>query len=236
MGQEAAFRPLQTATRLKVTGCDLFSAGDFADAPGREDIVFRDPGRGIYKRLVIERGKLIGAVMYGDTADGNWFFQLIKDATDITAMRDTLIFGPAYQGGTQADPLATVAALPPSAEICGCNGVCKGRIQETIIAKNLTSLDEVRAHTKASSSCGTCTGLVEQVMALTLGDGFSAQQVKPMCPCTELTHMDVRRLIRAQSLQSMEAVMQILGWKTSCGCASWRSALNYYLLCDWPGV
>ena len=95
----AAFRPVQTATKLKVTGCDLFSVGDFADGPDREDIVFRDPGRGIYKRLVIAGDRLIGAVLYGDTVDGNWFFGLIKDATPVDAMRDTLIFGPAFQGG-----------------------------------------------------------------------------------------------------------------------------------------
>ena len=133
LGQDSAFRPVQTATKLKVTGCDLFSAGDFADGPGREDIVFRDPARGVYKRLVIEGDQLVGAVMYGDTADGNWFFGLIKDGTDITPMRETLIFGPAYQGGAQADPMAAVAALPPSAEICGCNGVCKGKIVDAIL-------------------------------------------------------------------------------------------------------
>ena len=131
-GQVSAFRPVQTATRLKVTGVDLFSAGDFADAPGREDIIFRDPGRGIYKRLVIAGDRLLGAVLYGDTADGNWFFARIKDGTDISGLRDTLIFGPAFQGGAPADPLATVAALPLDAEICPCNGVCKGKIVTAI--------------------------------------------------------------------------------------------------------
>ncbi len=232
-GQDATFRPIQTATKLKVTGVDLFSAGDFAEGPGREDIVFRDPGRGIYKRLVIEGDRLIGAVMYGDTADGNWFFGLIKDGTDISAMRDTLIFGPAFQGGAPSDPLAAVAALPPEAEICGCNGVCKGKIV-TAIQNGATTLDAVRATTKASSSCGTCTGLVEQVMALTLGDSFKANANPAMCKCTEHTHEDVRRLIKAGGLKSIPAVMQELGWKSVGGCASCRPALNYYLLSDWP--
>ncbi len=78
-------------------------------------------------------------------------------------MRDTLIFGQAYQGGAPLDPMAAVAALPDDAEICGCNGVCKGKITGAITAKGLTSLDDVRAHTKASASCGSCTGLVEQL-------------------------------------------------------------------------
>jgi nitrite reductase (NADH) large subunit len=233
MGQDAAFQPVQTATKLKVTGVDLFSAGDFADAPGREDIVFRDPGRGVYKRLILEADRLIGAVMYGDTADGSWFFGLIKDATPVEAMRDTLIFGPAFAGGPAANPLAAVAALPLDAEICGCNGVCKGTIINAITA-GATSLDAVRATTKASSSCGTCTGLVEQVMAFTLGDAFTANANPPMCKCTDHTHEDVRRLIKSMGLKSIPAVMQELGWKTVGGCASCRPALNYYLISDWP--
>ncbi len=234
MGQEAAFRPVQTATKLKVTGVDLFSAGDFADAPGREDIVFRDPGRGVYKRLVLEGEKLVGAVMYGETGDGAWFFDKIKSGEDIATIRDVLIFGPAFAaGGPGADPLAAVAALPPEAEICGCNGVCKGKIVQAV-ESGANTLDAVRAVTKASSSCGTCTGLVEKVMALTLGDSFKANANPPMCKCTDHTHEDVRRMIKSGGLKSIPAVMQELGWKTVGGCASCRPALNYYLLADWP--
>ncbi|WP_282092504.1 nitrite reductase large subunit NirB [Epibacterium ulvae] len=233
MGEEAAFVQKELSTKLKVTGCDLFSAGDFAETDGREDIVFRDPARGVYKRLVIEENRVVGAVFYGDTADSNWFFGLIKDKTDISDMRDTLIFGPAYQGGDALDPMAAVAALPLDAEICGCNGICKGQIVEAIEA-GATDLGAVRATTKASASCGTCTGLVEQVLAVTLGDDFQMPAAEPMCGCTDLTHEDVRRLIKSQELKSMAAVMQELGWKTSCGCAKCRPALNYYLLADWP--
>ena len=232
-GGDSAFQPVQTATKLKVTGVDLFSAGDFADGPGREDIVFRDPGRGIYKRLVLEGDRLLGAVMYGDTGDGAWFFSLIKDGSDVSPLRDTLIFGPGFAGGAQADPLAAVAALPPEAEICGCNGVCKSKIVDAIHAGS-TTLDLVRATTKASASCGTCTGLVEKVMALTLGDAFSAAVNPAMCKCTDHTHEEVRRMIKAGGLKSIPAVMQELGWKTPGGCASCRPALNYYLLADWP--
>ncbi|WP_170407581.1 nitrite reductase large subunit NirB [Ruegeria arenilitoris] len=233
LGQPDAFVVKELATKLKVTGCDLFSAGDFAEGEGREDIVFRDPARGVYKRLVIEDDRLIGAVMYGDTADGSWFFGLIKDGTDIDEMRDTLIFGPAYQGGDTADPLSAVAALPPEAEICGCNGVCKGTIVEAIAA-GATDLAAVRASTKASASCGTCTGLVEQVLQVTLGDEFQMPAAQPICGCTDLTHEDVRRLIKAQELKSQAAVWQELGWKTPNGCHVCRPAINYYLLADWP--
>jgi nitrite reductase (NADH) large subunit len=224
-----------TPTKLKVTGIDLFSLGDFADGDDRQEIVLRDAAAGVYKRLVIKDNRIIGTVLYGETADGAWFNDLKKKATDITEMRDTLIFGQAYQGGSPLDPMAAVAALPDDAEICGCNGVCKGKIVGTITAKGLTSLDDVRAHTKASASCGSCTGLVEQVMKLALGDTYNPAAVQPMCKCTDLGHDDVRRLIVAKALKTIPAVMQELQWKSSCGCAKCRPALNYYLIADWPG-
>ncbi len=231
--QKAAFKQRTVSTKLKVTGVDLFSAGDFAEGEDREDIVFRDPARGVYKRLVLRDNRLIGAVMYGDTADGSWFFGLMNDGADMSEMRETLIFGPAYQGGAALDPMVAVAALPDEAEICGCNGICKGKIT-TAIANGATTLDAVRMTTKASGSCGTCTGLVEQVLAVTLGEDYAAPAAKPVCDCTDLTHEDVRRLIKASELKSMAAVMQECGWKTSCGCHVCRPALNFYLLADWP--
>ena len=79
-GDEPALRPRSRSTKLKVTGIDLFSAGDFAEATDREEIVLRDAARGVYKRLVLKDNRIIGAVLYGDTADGAWFFDLKKKA------------------------------------------------------------------------------------------------------------------------------------------------------------
>ncbi|TNC46147.1 NAD(P)/FAD-dependent oxidoreductase [Rubellimicrobium rubrum] len=226
-----------TPTKLKVTGIDLYSLGDFAEGDDREEIVLRDASAGVYKRIVLKDDRIIGTVLYGETADGAWFNDLKKKATDVSEIRDTLIFGQAFQagqGGTPTDPLAAVAALSDDAEICGCNGVCKGKITGAIRAKGLTDLDGVRAHTKASASCGTCTGLVEKVLKLELGDRYNPAAVQPMCPCTTHGHDEVRRLIVAKGLKTIPAVMQELEWTTSCGCAKCRPALNYYLVCDWP--
>ncbi len=229
------FNPSATATKLKVTGINLFSAGDFSDADEKQEIVLRDAARGVYRRLVLQANKLVGVVLFGDVAHGAWFFDLLKRGADIADQRETLMFGPNAAGGAPLDPTAAVAALPDDAEICGCNGVCKGKIVETIRAKGLTTLDGVRAHTKASASCGSCSGFVEQVMTLTLGDAFARSATQPMCACTPLGHDDVRRLVVAKKLKSIPAVMQALEWKTSCGCAKCRPALNYYLLADRPG-
>lgn len=234
LGKPAAYTGSQTSTKLKVTGVNLFSAGDFAEADEREEIVLRDAKAGIYKRLVIQDSKIIGAVLYGDTTDGPWYFDMLKRGMVIDELRNTIIFGQAYQGGEKLDPLAAVAAMPDDAEICGCNGVCKGAIVSAIREKGLTCVEDVRTHTKASASCGSCTGLVENLLALTLGDAYSPTAVKSVCGCIDLGHGEVRRRIRTQVLKSIPAIMQELEWKTSCGCAKCRPALNYYLLANWP--
>jgi nitrite reductase (NADH) large subunit len=225
-----------TSTKLKVSGIDVFSAGDFSGADGAEDIVLRDAARGIYKRVVVKDDRLIGAVLYGDTADGNWYFQLLKDQADVSDVRESLIFGQAYaEGGDARDPKAAVAALPDTAEICGCNGVCKGTITGAI-AGGAGTLDDVRAVTKASASCGSCTGLVENLLALCLGDDYGGERtVKTMCKCTSFGHDEVRALIVDKALKAIPQVMQALHWSTPDGCSSCRPALNYYLLCAWPG-
>lgn len=232
---DAAYKGSVTSTKLKVTGIDLFSIGDFSEDEGREGIILRDAAGGVYKRLVISDNKLVGVVLYGDTQDGNWYSQILKEERDISEMRETLVFGQNFQGGPPLDPTAAVAALPDEAEICGCNGVCKGKIVSTINEKGLTSVDEVKAHTKASASCGTCANLVEQLLSVTLGETYNPDAAKPMCACTTLEHGDVRRLIVAKQLKSIPAVMQELEWSTAWGCAKCRPALNYYLLAEWPG-
>jgi nitrite reductase (NADH) large subunit len=84
-----------TATKLKVTGVDLYSAGDIVGLEGSEDLVLRDRRGGVYKRLVVAGNRLTGAVLYGDVADGPWYFDLIQKRTDISSIRDQLLFGQA---------------------------------------------------------------------------------------------------------------------------------------------
>jgi nitrite reductase (NADH) large subunit len=232
--QPSGYRGSVTSTKLKVAGLDVFSAGDFSGGEGTEDIVLRDASRGIYKRVVLREDRVVGAVLYGDTADGGWYFDLMRKGEAVADLRDMLIFGQAYaSGGGRADPKAAVAALSDDAEICGCNGVSKGKVVAAI-AGGACSLDAVRATCKASASCGSCTGLVETLLALTLGDGVESGP-KTMCKCTSFTHDDVRREIVAQGLRSIPEVMQRLHWSTPDGCSSCRPALNYYLLCALPG-
>jgi nitrite reductase (NADH) large subunit len=182
--------------------------------------------------------RLTGVVLYGDARDGGWYFDLLREGASLGALRDLVIFGQGFAlaGGSAAAPGAAVAALPDAVEICGCNGVCKGTILAAIAREGLTTLDGVRAHTKASSSCGSCTGQVEQLLALALGDGYAKPEgEKPLCKCTVLGHESVREAIVAQRLKSIPEVMRALGWATIDGCHACRPALNFYLLVAWPG-
>jgi nitrite reductase (NADH) large subunit len=224
-----------TSTKLKVTGVDLFSAGEFNEGEGDETLVLQDPSQGVYKKLVIRDNKIKGAVLYGDTLDGTWYFTLLREGTDISAFRSTILFGQHDLGDAgHGDTTASTMALPPSAEICGCNGVCKGEIVDAITKKGLFTLEEVRAHTKASSSCGSCTGLVESLLAGTVGEGYDkTPSKKGMCGCTEHSHDEVIAAIK-HGLQTMEDVRKSLEWKNPDGCAACRPALNYYLLANWP--
>lgn len=225
-----------TSTKLKVTGIDVFSAGNFTGGPDCDEIVLHDPAGGVYKKLVLQGNKLVGACLYGDTADGPWYFQLLKDEQDVHEIRDHLMFGQNHLGDAGHKGQNLAASMPDSAEVCGCNGVCKGTIVKAIKEQGLFSLDEVRKHTKASSSCGSCTGLVEQILASCIGGAYQPanSKNKAVCGCTDLSHGDVREAIRAQKYLDIPTVMRELKWKTPNGCATCRPALNYYLISTWP--
>ncbi|MBI5911554.1 MAG: NAD(P)/FAD-dependent oxidoreductase [Betaproteobacteria bacterium] len=224
------------STKLKVTGIDLFSAGDFIGNGETEEIVLHDAVGGVYKKLVIRDDRIVGGIMVGDTADGSWYLQLLRDRQDIHDIRDHLMFGQSHLGNSGHQGRSNAAAMSDEMEVCGCNGVCKGAIVRAIKEQGLFSLDEVRKHTRASSSCGSCTGLVEQILASTVGGAYqpAESKTKPVCGCTDHSHEDVRRMIREHKLLSIPEVMKFMEWRTPNGCASCRPALNYYLISTWP--
>src|SRR6266545_3788357 len=224
------------STKLKVTGIDLFSAGDFTGAEGTEEIVLHDPEGGVYKKLVLKDNRIVGGVLYGDTVDSSWYLQLLRDKQGIHEIRDHLMFGQSHLGNSGHQGQNRAVAMADAMEVCGCNGVPKSTIVRAIKEKGLFTLEDVRKHTKASSSCGSCTGLVEQLLASTVGGAYQPQQAKtkPLCACTDHTHEEVRKAIREHKLLSISAAMRFLEWRTPDGCASCRPAINYYLICAWP--
>jgi nitrite reductase (NADH) large subunit len=224
-----------TSTKLKVTGIDLFSAGEFMGGEGTEEIVLSDPIGGVYKKLVLKDDKLVGACLYGDTVDGSWYFKLLREGKNVKELRDTLMFGESNTGDAGHEGFTKAAAMPDEAEVCGCNGVCKGTIVKSIKEKGLFTLEDVRKHTKASASCGSCTGLVEQIIMFTVGGDYStASKAKPLCACTDHTHQEVRDVIKVNRLLTIADTMKFMEWRTPNGCSTCRPAINYYLISTWP--
>ena len=147
------------------------------------------------------------------------------------------MFGEGAIGDAGHQGQSKAMSMPDDMEVCGCNGVCKGTIVKAIQEHGLFSVDEVKKHTKAASSCGSCAGLVEQILINTVG---GAADVKPksekaICGCSDLNHGQVRKAIREHHLTSIPAAMAFMEWRTPNGCASCRPALNYYLISTWPG-
>ena len=233
----ARYQGSVTSTKLKVTGIDLFSAGQFMGGEGTETITLSDPIGGVYKKLVIKDDVLVGACLYGDTADGGWYFRQIRENHNVGEIRDHLMFGESSIGDVGHQGQSSAANMPDTAEVCGCNGVCKGTIVKAIQENGLFSVDEVKKHTKAASSCGSCAGLVEQILISTVG---GAADVKPksekaICGCSDLNHGQVRQAIRDHRLVTLSRAMRFMDWRTPDGCATCRPALNYYLISTWPG-
>jgi len=235
-GDEAAvYVPPPVFTSLKITGVDVFSAGALAAADeADEEITLHDARRGIYKKVILRDNRIVGSVLYGHVVDGPWYVQLMREKADVSAFRDQLVFGRAFaeRAGAPA-PAIDVAAMPDSEQVCDCNGVSKGRICQAIGEKGLATLDAVRAHTKASASCGQCTGKVEAILAH-MGGAVAHRADPPMCKCTDRGHDEVRRAILELELKTIAEARETLGWKTPDGCQKCRPALNYYLVCAWP--
>jgi nitrite reductase (NADH) large subunit len=95
-GKVAEYTGSLTSTMLKVTGVNLFSAGRFHSEDDTQSIIFRDLARNIYRKVVLKNGQVVGALLFGDTTGANWLFDLLRKREDITAMRETLVFGPGY--------------------------------------------------------------------------------------------------------------------------------------------
>ena len=224
-----AYEGSTLSTRLKISGVDLFSAGDYLGDITTEELILLDEKVGIYKKLVIYDNKIIGIVLYGDTADASWYLKLLKEHTDISDLRTKILFGKSALSGDSGHGGNDVNAMSDDEEVCGCNGVCKGDIVKAIKEKDLKSLSDVKSCTKAGASCGSCLGLVEQILVNTLGDEYNAVE-EGICSCTQKGHAEIKKAINEGEFETVYDLFKSLDWKTQDGCSKCRPAINYYLL------
>ncbi|MEW9668515.1 nitrite reductase large subunit NirB [Ammoniphilus sp. 3BR4] len=217
------------STKLKVSGVDVFSAGEFMDGPDTRAYRYQDDFSGVYKKVLVKENKIAGAVLFGDTTDGTRLFQMIRNGADASQLKE--IFG---AGEGKKAPVSHVADMANDELICGCNGVSKGTIVEAIEGQGLNTVEAIKGCTGASRSCGGCKPLVEDLLKCTLGDSFQAVEKEPICSCTTLSRDEVVEAIRSMKLTSSKEVMNVLEWTQEEGCSKCRPALNYYLGMVWP--
>ncbi|WNQ12806.1 nitrite reductase large subunit NirB [Paenibacillus aurantius] len=226
------YRGSVLSTKLKVSGVDVFSAGEFVDGEDTQAVCVHDEWNGVYKKVLLRNRRIIGGVLFGDTSEGSTLFRLIRTGAEMTPeLHASLVGGPSAKSGA---PVNAAAAMAPDELICGCNGVTKETIVRAIREQGLTSVDAVKGCTGASRSCGGCKPLVGQLLEHVLGDGFETPVKETVCSCTTLSRDELVEAIREKRLTHMREVMNVLGWSTEEGCSKCRPALNYYLAMVWP--
>ncbi|WP_180316679.1 nitrite reductase large subunit NirB [Shouchella shacheensis] len=212
-------------TQLKVSGVDVFSAGEFMDSDETKSIRVHDEFEGIFKKVVVRDNHVVGAVLFGDTGDSPRLLSMMRSGQDISAMSKVAIL-PSESGEENKE--SAIASMHADETVCGCNGVTKGDIVAAIQDQGLTTVNEVKQCTNASRSCGGCKPQVAELLALTTGEDASKSK-EPMCECTEYAHEEVVASIREMGLTYVREVMNVLDWKSEEGCSKCRPALNYYL-------
>jgi len=223
-----AFAASAPAAKLKIMGVEIFSAGSTDDAePGVETVRYEDPSQGIYKKLVLKNNRLRGVILVGDTSDERRYTQWLREETDLSAQRRHLLFPP-----PETDAGLEVAAMPDSEIVCGCNGVSKGAIIEAIHEHDITTLSHLKTCTRASTSCGSCTGLCQQLLRAVAPE-FQEETRTTLCSCLPFSYEQLRDIMRGQQLKSVQEVLNIYGNRK--GCEVCKPALSYMLDMLWCG-
>ncbi len=222
------FSPTAPAAKLKIMGVDVFSAGDTNDAePGLEIVRYEDPALGVYKKLLLKDGRLWGVVLVGDASDDRQYLRWLNEQTDLTEQRRNLLFPPVNSDGG-----LEVAAMPDSEVICGCNGVRKGEIIEAIHKNGITSMTQLKDCTRASTSCGSCKGLCQQLLRAVAPE-FEEKTETTLCSCLPFSYERLREIVRTQQFKSVQEVLNVYG--NLKGCEVCKPALSYMLDMLWCG-
>lgn len=218
-----------TFTSLKVSGCDLYSAGQIVESSEIKGIEIFNSVDNNYKKVFLKDGEVVGAVLYGNTDDGSRFYNMMKKHESI---EDYTLVSLLTKGGEEASN--SIEDMADDETICGCNGVDKGTIVKAIKENGLTSVDEVTKSTKAGNSCGKCKGQIGEILQYALGDDFVAAKPSGICACTDLTRDQIVTQIRAKGLKTSKEVRHVLDFKDKNGCPKCRPAINYYLNMVYP--
>ncbi|HKD04609.1 MAG TPA: nitrite reductase large subunit NirB [Bryobacteraceae bacterium] len=223
-----AFSAPNPAARLKIMGVDIFSAGSIDEAePGVEVVRYEDASLGAYKKLFLKDNRLSGMILVGDVADEDTYMEWMRTGADLSSLRRQILFPP-----PATDTGLEIADMPDSETICGCNGVRKGDIIKAVHAHNITTLAQLKERTRASTSCGSCSGLCQKLLRAVAPD-FSEETKTTLCSCVPFSYERLREIVRGQKLKSVEEVLTVYGNRK--GCEVCKPALSYMLDMLWCG-
>lgn len=215
------------ASKLKIMGVDVFSAGEIDDkVDGSEVVRYEDPSLGIYKKLTLKNKKLTGVILVGETNDSHRYMDWLRTATDLSSMRRQLLFPESEDSGID------VAQISDAETVCGCMGVTKGAIIHAIHDKGVSTLAQLKECTRASTGCGSCTGLCEQLLKA-VAPGFQEEVKQTICKCIPFSEDNLREILRSQQLKSVQEVLEIYG--NGVGCEICKPALSYMMDMLWCG-
>jgi nitrite reductase (NADH) large subunit len=158
-GNEKTYEGSITYSMLKVAGINLFSAGKFREEEGDEVITFMDEGKSIYRKAVLRDNKIVGTILYGDIKGNNYLLDLIKEGKDVSDERPFFLLKHIIPS-----EITEAKELKDTDIVCNCNAVTKGEILKAILEKGAKTLEDIQSITKASTSCGSCAELVEQIL------------------------------------------------------------------------
>ena len=214
------------AAKLKIMGVDVFSAGDWSEQ-NAEPVRFEDRAFGIYRKLTVRDGKLVGAILVGDTSDSHRYMDWLRTGADLSDRRRHLLFPP------PADDVGLdVAEMADSATVCGCVGVTKGAVIAAIHERRVNTLSQLKECTRASTGCGSCTRVCQDLLRAVAPE-FAEDAKKVICPCVPFAEDNLREILRSQRLRSVQEVLEIYG--NGIGCEVCKPALSYMLDMLWCG-
>lgn len=229
-GEAAPYLGSTTYTSLKVSGCDLFSAGTIREEEGVQAIEAYDGLAGSYKKIFVKDNRVTGIVLYGDTSEENRYLKMLTGAQDISGLTSVSLLSSGCGGGAVAD---NVAEWADTEVVCGCNGVTKGTIVNAIHDKGLSSVAEITKVTKAGGSCGKCKGLIDELLTAVIGKDKVVAKAG-ICGCTDLDRDAIVLKIHELGLLTSREVYERLNFRNPEGCSKCRPAINFYLNVAFP--
>ena len=201
---KAAYLGSKLGTKLKVMGCELASMGETKPQPTDEVVLYREPSRGIYQKIIIRENKLAGAILLGDISSANALLQMFYAGSRVPDRRSEMLFG-SEPGGS----MVQAVTMPDSVQICNCNGVSKKQIVDAI-QSGCTSLAKVGGCTRAGSGCGSCKGMITQLIEAYKGAGEADPSEHFYVPGIALEKSQLVAEIRSRELKSVSAVFREL--------------------------